>query len=88
MNRLATSTFLQSIEGSQLPWLQRQCACGRPADATSVECEHGLSDKTFGLQPELVIGSTYDPLEEEPEITHLRDVTRHHAKAHGGMGKL
>lgn len=47
--------------------LQRKCACGKGASALSDDCEDCQRAQALGLQPQLAIGASDDPLEVEAD---------------------
>ena len=52
--------------------LRRKCACGRSAKGPDAECESCKQQHALGLQRQLSIGSSDDPLEREAERTAKR----------------
>ncbi|SIQ48712.1 hypothetical protein [Aquipseudomonas alcaligenes] len=52
--------------------LRRKCACGRSAKGADVECEICKQQHALGLQRQLSIGASDDPLEHEAERTAKR----------------
>jgi outer membrane protein OmpA-like peptidoglycan-associated protein len=52
--------------------LQRKCACGRLAKGPDAECESCKQHHALGLQRQLSIGASDDPLEREAEQTAKR----------------
>lgn len=61
--RLAKHAVNDNIAGV----LQRKCACGNTADGLSRECENCAQKKAIGLQRQLTIGRSDDPLEREAD---------------------
>jgi hypothetical protein len=47
--------------------LQRKCACGKGTSALSDDCEDCQRAQALGLQPQLAIGASDDPLEVEAD---------------------